>query len=259
MNKALVAKLAWQVYKESNKIWVQLIRSKYLRGRKLLDVESIPTRASWIWGSITKCLNLLKEYCCYQIGALSTARIMVDQWLPSIKGFRVLTHFAIPQHIFFVRDLMHEDKPQWDIDKISSIFPPQLSRSIIHTLILHMEHDRLVWAPSTTGDYTVKTAYQEVINSCNQQTKCGTWKQIWKLHYHGRHNVFLWKLIANALPTLDKLSRFIPGISSSCYLCGNCIETTHHIFLECLIARMVWLHSPLQIDTTGFWDFELDK
>lgn len=46
MNKALVAKLAWQVYKESKKIWVQLIRSKYLRGRKLLDVESIPTRAS---------------------------------------------------------------------------------------------------------------------------------------------------------------------------------------------------------------------
>lgn len=35
-NEAFMTKLAWDILVNSNKIWVQLIRSKYLHGRNLL-------------------------------------------------------------------------------------------------------------------------------------------------------------------------------------------------------------------------------
>lgn len=40
MNQALIAKLAWHIYTTLNKICVQLIKSRYMRGRKTLDIQS---------------------------------------------------------------------------------------------------------------------------------------------------------------------------------------------------------------------------
>lgn len=38
-NRALVTKLAWAVCVDDHKTWVQLIKARYLCGRKVLDVE----------------------------------------------------------------------------------------------------------------------------------------------------------------------------------------------------------------------------
>ena len=39
VNKAFVTKLGWYLCNKQEKTWVKIMKSKYLRGRKLLDIE----------------------------------------------------------------------------------------------------------------------------------------------------------------------------------------------------------------------------
>lgn len=257
-NRALVSKVAWQLCRNNDKIWVKLIRSKYLWGRKLLDVERLPTAPSWIWGSITKCIALLKAGCCYQVGATTDTRTRFDPWLPNFTSFRPPSNISIPPQLYFVRDLMMDSGQQWNSERIRRIFPPHISTHILHTPILTTEQDRLIWTPSTTGEFSVKSAYKTLIQHRIPRTVHGIWKFIWKPHFHGHHNTLLWKIAIHALSTLDKIARVIPGISPMCYLCGEAIETVHHLFLTYLVTKLLWWQSPWQIRIEAFKDLDLN-
>lgn len=48
INMAFVTKLAWKVCTYRERSWAQLVRSKYLRGRRVLDFQRTTQSASWI-------------------------------------------------------------------------------------------------------------------------------------------------------------------------------------------------------------------
>lgn len=66
-NQALRAKLAWQMAVNSNKLWVQVLRNKYVKGG---DFFTAPIRAnsSWGWRSIGKGMNLIELGTTWQVG-----------------------------------------------------------------------------------------------------------------------------------------------------------------------------------------------
>lgn len=47
----MAMKLNWTISTTPSKLWVQLIRSRYLRGRRNLDFEQTNHNPSWIWGA----------------------------------------------------------------------------------------------------------------------------------------------------------------------------------------------------------------
>lgn len=149
-NLALITKLAWTIHCCPTRTWVQLIRSKYLRGRQILDVERTAT-PSWIWGGIKQCLGLLRLGCVYQISAHSTARIVGDPWLPHYPNFRIPNTLRLPATLTFVKDLLDNSGTQWDMVKLGSFFPQPLRDIIADIPILEMEQDRLIWLPLRQG------------------------------------------------------------------------------------------------------------
>lgn len=54
INIAFVLKLGWFLLSDRNLIWLNLIRAKYLRCRKLLNVQNYPVNASWAVQGIWK-------------------------------------------------------------------------------------------------------------------------------------------------------------------------------------------------------------
>lgn len=50
MNMALISKMTWQLCANVPKLWVKLVKSMYLRGKLILDMERTTSNASWIWG-----------------------------------------------------------------------------------------------------------------------------------------------------------------------------------------------------------------
>lgn len=115
------------------------------------------------WGGIKLSLNVFKEGCALQIGAYSTAIICGDPWLPNLQGHRIPDTLQLPpRHRYFI-DLMNCDDKSWDISRIRQLFPLHISKAIIDTPILEPEHERLIWTPSSSGEFSVKSAYGFII------------------------------------------------------------------------------------------------
>lgn len=262
VNKALLTKLAWEVNIEGGKTWTQLIRAKYLRSRRLLNSNLTRQSYSWFWGGIKGCLDTLRKGYCFQIGKSSTIRIRDDPWLPSIPGFQIPEDTNIPLHIQVVSDLMYPEGSQWDQEKVCSIFNPQLSKIICETPILDAEHERLIWAPSTSGKFSVKSAYKLLIQEClstSPQFPKKLWQLVWSSNLHTRHALLLWKMISHVIPTLDRLNQRIPLDDTNCYLCGNMLESVDHLALKCPLSRLLWWLSPWNIKLDNFRDMEFPQ
>lgn len=69
-NKALLAKMGWQIQNNLEKLWVQIIRAKYLKGSFVWDAEA-SVGNSWFWKGITRVAVILKSAACFQIGSSS--------------------------------------------------------------------------------------------------------------------------------------------------------------------------------------------
>lgn len=75
INAALLSKMAWKLCVIDDKPWAQLIHARYLRGRNMLEVNRFNTASSWLWSSLRKCMPILHEGACIQIGANSETYI----------------------------------------------------------------------------------------------------------------------------------------------------------------------------------------
>lgn len=220
----MITKLAWNVCYHTEKLWVKMIRAKYLRGVRILDAGRTRGAASWVWSGIRHCFQLLRAGACIQIGARSLTRIKGDPWIQSLPKFRIPDDEDIPPHLLFARDLMNPDGVSWNRNLILSSVPQHIGQLILKTPILEQGQERLIWTPSTSGIFLVKSTYRLITQHRGIHTNediRNRWKLICNLRLHGRHLLLLWKMLNNALPTLDKISKFMDNVDNVCYLCQN--------------------------------------
>lgn len=147
MNIAYVTKLGWKVYIESDRPWVKLIRSKYLRGRMTMEIQRTAQASSWIWNGIKSCKNSLDKSCCYQVGQHSILSIHEDPWLLDLPRHKLPSDIQLPEHLEFVSDLMVHDNSSWDKELIYSIFPENLCKLILGLPIVTREQEQFIWNP----------------------------------------------------------------------------------------------------------------
>lgn len=89
---------------------------------------------------------------------------------------------------------------------------------------------------------TVKSTYDVITKDRNEHYNGNLnniWKVIWEAKIHPRHTLLLWKLVHGILPTLTRLHSYLPVLDTACYLCGESEETIHHLFLACLITKIL--------------------
>lgn len=60
INTSLLGNLLWSLADEQEKYWVQLLCSRYLKGKSLFSV-SVPCNSSYIWRGIVKTVQALRE------------------------------------------------------------------------------------------------------------------------------------------------------------------------------------------------------
>lgn len=53
----------------------------------------------------------------------------------------------------------------WNQNLVQALFSPQISSLILNTPILDLEQERMVWTPSLTWSFSVKTSYNLIIKS----------------------------------------------------------------------------------------------
>lgn len=66
-NKALIAKLGWNLITAENKLWVPAIKAKYFPHFSFMKCRKTGG-CSWLWTSVLKTRSLLVKGVCFKIG-----------------------------------------------------------------------------------------------------------------------------------------------------------------------------------------------
>ena len=139
----------------------------------------------------------------------------------------VLSH--APLNITFCRTLTGNKWDQW-LHLINRIIYVNLSQ----------EQDVFVWKLTTTGRFTVKSMYLDLLNSHTRFP----WKYIWRMKVPLKIKIFMWFLQRKVLLTKDNLAKRNWNRSKTCCFCDK-DESIQHLFFDCPFARIVWrTHAP---------------
>lgn len=102
----------------------------------------------------------------------------------------------------------------WNESKLKLIIPKEIVRDICNIpLQANPISDKLFWALSSDGCYSVKSAsWLAQVSQDLKSSKCDFY-WIWKLNLPSKVHTFLWEICVDGLPTKEKLCRshiFVP-------------------------------------------------
>lgn len=150
-----------------------------------------------------------------------------------------------------IRDLFLDSSPAWDGPLIRSLFPSSVHSTILAVHIPPFEEqDSLVWAASTTGKFSVRSAYRVLHQSSSTyvaRSGGGGSFKFWNSLLHPHHQLLLWRILSGSLATKDRLKNIIPITHAGCEICGFDEESLAHLFMHCPLAVALWANSPWQL------------
>ncbi|KAG8368110.1 hypothetical protein BUALT_Bualt15G0011100 [Buddleja alternifolia] len=152
MNRALVAKLAWKMCEDQPLLWINLLKSKYLRGVHFLEQTETTRTSSKIWKSIMGRQKCIKKGLCFTISANGHTRTWSDPWIPTLSGFR-LTHGPANDReavqTYLVKNFIDQGTLSWDLLALNRVFQPLVVDEIVKIRIpTCVEPRRILWTPS---------------------------------------------------------------------------------------------------------------
>jgi hypothetical protein len=109
---------------------------------------------------------------------------------------------------------------------------------------LNDQEDNFIWDLTSSGVFSVKSLYLDLMNGDAQYLH----KFIWKFKVPLKIRIFMWFLQRNVILTKDNLAKRKWQGDSKCCFC-NQEETIHHLFISCPLAKIMWriVHIALNI------------
>ena len=95
--------------------------------------------------------------------------------------------------------------------------------------------DKFVWNLTTSGIFSVKSMYLDMMDDDTRYLR----KYLWKLKIPLKIKIFMWFLSNKVLLTKDNLAKRNWGGCQKCCFCDS-LETTEHLFISCPFARIIW-------------------
>lgn len=126
----------------------------------------------------------------------------------------------------------------WSLPLSFQCLYPDVSKSIFSTsLLIDHSSDQVIWASCASGFLTSSEAYELF---CPSLPILPWGKRIWHASIQPRKSLATWKIIQNRVLTENHLQRMNVQLCSRCYLCHACVETSRHMFMDCLLVGPIW-------------------
>jgi len=216
----------------SQEDWAILIRSKVLRGRRVISHHIF----SSIWSSIKMEFNTITSNCGWQLGDGSNINFWLDNWC----GQPIASQLNIPSQLHSNLTAKVNDfivNGQWNFpDSFIHYFPQAKFLAEQVTIPFEEAEDKLIWEPSSSGDLSFKQAY-EFKYGTGQNIRWA--KSLWSHDIPPTKSLLVWRIMHNKVPTDENLMlRGIqsPSICSSCKMQCESI----HLFFACPFAMKLW-------------------
>jgi hypothetical protein len=241
-NEAMIAKLAWWVLSGRDSFCVTVLKAKYHVGSNWLNAPP-PRSASFVWRGIEGAKALVARGACKLVGSGASILVWSDPWVPGLSNFKPLPKASLEEiPCLAVSQLMNHAKSDWNLGILKSLFDKDTIQAIQNIPKWNINQlDKWIWVKSSNGEFSVKSAFKEVIHEDFDPEINVVMNQIWKSNLHQRLKMHLWRIAAGVLPTKESFSRFLPILDISCPFCNACPESVVHIFWECDLARALWM------------------
>ncbi|KAL4627066.1 hypothetical protein ACB092_05G140400 [Castanea dentata] len=241
-NLALLSKQVWRLQQGSNSLFYKVFKSKCFPKTDFVNAQK-GRYPSYVWHSILATQPLVNQEMRWQVGDGKSIRIWKDKRIPTPSTFRVISPRTLLPIDQTVDILIDTDRGTWIANLVRELFINFEAETILSIPpSIRMPRDKMVWAGTPNGQFTVKSAYwlaqsmsradHEGLSGANGQRRL--WKTIWGAE--------------NTLPTKSSLCRRQVINSDTCEQCDRCSETTSHVLLHCDFSSAVWKACGLVVD-----------
>jgi hypothetical protein len=100
------------------------------------------------------------------------------------------------------------------------------------------EEDTITWTRTASGEYSAKSAYRMQFYDSVESTYP---TKVWQVWAPSRCKFFIWLMLQNRVWTTDRLLLKEWPKQYFYQLCRRNLESVHHLFMECPVARQVWI------------------
>jgi hypothetical protein len=183
--------------------------------------------------------KVIDEFARWQVLNGESIRTWSDRWVPGVVGGMLqASHLASsevePYHR--VSHLINWEGPDWDLLPVIEHLSPEEKQAILSIpLSSESENDRLVWPYEKSGTFSIRSGYHKIHEAkCgpnlqhsrwSHSVHCDVWNMIWKFNVLPKVKHFVWRAVANVLPSMANL--FAKKVTSS-PLCPICKCFTIH-------------------------------
>ncbi|KAF5197982.1 hypothetical protein FRX31_012431 [Thalictrum thalictroides] len=102
---------------------------------------------------------------------------------------------------------------------------------------MYLEKDLVVWTPTSSGEFSTKSAYRAFNHILNKVV----WHSlVWGKFVIPKYSFTFWQLFSGSIQTVDRLRQKGIPAANGCVLCGNQRESFLHLFFECRYSSKVW-------------------
>ncbi|KAH9647971.1 putative reverse transcriptase/RNA-dependent DNA polymerase [Citrus sinensis] len=228
----MLGKQGWRLLTNPNTLVARLLKARYYPNTSFAEAQlgSNPT---------------ILEGSRIQITGGQQIVIGSAPWLPDMdNGFITST---IPASISSatIDSLMVPNQRRWDFDVVDDIFN-NIDRDLIRQIPLNSRLDKDIWfwLPDSKGLFTVRSCYR-MLDTLHSPPSSSAWRKLWHLLIPAKVKNFLWRAMANVLPTADNLLQRRVEVLASCPICHTSSETVFHVLVTCPFAKACWISSVM--------------
>ena len=208
-NIALLAKQFWRLMHCKGSLLYKVFSPKFFPNGSILEAP-VKTRGSFAWRSIMQAKDLILAGSSWRVGNGQKIPIWNSKWL-SEEGHRgVISPSSSYPPDCKVAELIKGTPPEWDEDKIRTIFLPYDVDAILQIpLSSRSPPDQLIWHATKNGKYSVRSGYHLLLQeehisnpgSSRLWNSDPLWKTIWSMRVPAKFRSFLWRACHDSLPS----------------------------------------------------------
>ncbi|CAA7022569.1 unnamed protein product [Microthlaspi erraticum] len=251
-NLALLAKQLWRIFHYPSSFLARILKGRYFWLSNPLDVKKVNS-PSYGWKSMMAARELLVSGLRRAIGSGANTAVWRDPWIPDSKPRPPTKRGTFQDPYLLVYHLINQETKEWKLETLRQLFTEEDVRWIQGIRPSRVPTtDRLVWAYTKSGVYTVKSGYDlamsktEVITGQVLEPSTTVLKRrAWKTRTTKKLKHFLWQCITGCIAVRDILVDRHCGTERSCPRCGAEAETVNHLIFTCPAATRVWESSDI--------------
>ncbi|XP_010513742.1 PREDICTED: uncharacterized protein LOC104789794 [Camelina sativa] len=257
-NQALLAKQAWRLLDAPSSLLARVYKARYFPSISFMEANLGP-RPSYAWRSILFGRELLEKGLMKSIGDGLDTNVWLDKWVFDELPRRPCNKEQMINLNLRVSELI-TNQGDWNLQALQELFPPCDVIKIRSFPPDTRLQDRLVWAYTNNGHYSVKSGYwlsskamevpggesegSRVLNELKQK--------VWTVETAPKIRMFLWRVLSGAIAVADCMRNHGLQVNPICQVCRSADETVSHALFLCPVASTVWSATALPLPVQGF-------